>query len=266
MSDHDLLPLYALDSLPDDERIAFDAHLGTCRICRRELATFAPVFDGLADDLEAEPPPELRERVLARIVDVPQEPVELPAMPDEAAPADLGARRARRIERAGAAGREPSAVRWLAAAAAILVFALIAASMTGVALWRRTTQLEEQVTRLEQTVGQADQLAAVLSADDAVLVDVQTDLSGDLRVAVADSVDAGVVVADDLEAPPDDRVYQLWLVEDEQPRSVGLIAQTSGVLGLLTDLGGAQAVAISVEPPSGSETPTGPIVAQAALN
>jgi anti-sigma-K factor RskA len=106
----------------------------------------------------------------------------------------------------------------------------------------------------------------VLSADDAVLVDVQTDLSGDLRVAVADSVDAGVVVADDLEAPPDDRVYQLWLVEDEQPRSVGLIAQTSGVLGLLTDLGGAQAVAISVEPPSGSETPTGPIVAQAALN
>jgi hypothetical protein len=157
-------------------------------------------------------------------------------------------------------------VRWLAAAAAILVFALIAASMTGVALWRRTTQLEEQVTRLEQTVGQADQLAAVLSADDAVLVDVQTDLSGDLRVAVADSVDAGVVVADDLEAPPDDRVYQLWLVEDEQPRSVGLIAQTSGVLGLLTDLGGAQAVAISVEPPSGSETPTGPIVAQAALN
>lgn len=263
MSDHELLPLYALDSLPDDERIAFDAHLGTCRICQHELATFGVVFDGLTDDLEVTPPPELRDRVLAQIAQVPQEQAALPAMPDDASPADLSARRA---ARARAAGGGPSAARWLAVAAAVLVFALIAASTTGVALWRRTNQLEEQVTRLEQTAGRADELAAVLSADDAELLDVETELSGNVRVAVADSIGTGVVVADDLEAPPDDRVYQLWLIEDEQPRSEGLIARSSGVLGLLTDIGGAQAMAISVEPPSGSQTPTGPIVAQVALN
>lgn len=199
--------------------------------------------------------------MLAQIAQVPQEQAALPAMPHDASPGDLSARRAAR-----ARGGEPSAARWLAVAAAVLVFALIAASTTGVALWRRANQLEEQVTRLEQTAGQADELAAVLSADDAELLDVETELSGNLRVAVADSIGAGVVVADDLEAPPDDRVYQLWLIEDEQPRSEGLVARSSGVLGLLTDIGGAQAMAISVEPPSGSRTPTGPIVAQAALN
>lgn len=43
-----MLPLYVPDGLPDDERIAFEARLGTCRICQRELATFRPVFDDLA--------------------------------------------------------------------------------------------------------------------------------------------------------------------------------------------------------------------------
>lgn len=42
----------------------------------------------------------------------------------------------------------------------------------------------------------------MLSADDAELVDVQTDLSGNLRVAVADSIDEGVVVAEVLQPPP----------------------------------------------------------------
>ena len=46
----------------------------------------------------------------------------------------------------------------------------------------------------------------------------------------------------------------------------GLIAQRDGVLGQLSQVSGAQAVAISVEPPSGSEAPTGPIVAQADLS
>lgn len=261
MSDHDLLPLYALDSLPDDERIAFDAHLGTCRICQRELELYGPVFDGLASDVELTPPPQLRDRVLAQIRDVPQERVELPEMPADDAPVDLAARR-----RARSADHAPSASRWLALAAAILAFALIAASTTGVALWRRTNQLEQQVTQLEQRGREADELASVLATDDAELVDVDTDLSGNLRVAVSDSVDAGIVVADELQPPPDDRVYQLWVIEDEQPRSIGLIGRTTGVLGVLSDIRGAQAVAISVEPPSGSETPTGPIVMQAALH
>jgi hypothetical protein len=168
-----------------------------------------------------------------------------------------------------------SATRWLAAAAAVLAFALIAATTTGVALWQRTNRQERQLVeaaqRLDGQRAQAEQssaLAAVLSAPDARLIDVDTDLSGNLRVAVADSADTGVVVADQLEAPPDDRVYQLWLISDGQPRSVGLVARgrSSGIVGLLPDVGQAQAVAISIEPASGSDTPTGPIVGEAPLN
>lgn len=103
------------------------------------------------------------------------------------------------------------------------------------------------------------------AAEDAELVDVTTELSGNLRVAVSQRRDAGVMVADDLEAPPEDRVCQLWLIEDGEPRSAGLVAQRTGVLGVLPQIGDAEAVAMSIEPPSGSTSPTGPIVGQAPL-
>ncbi|MBW3606116.1 MAG: anti-sigma factor [Actinobacteria bacterium] len=267
MSVHELLPLYVIDSLPTDERVAFDAHLGNCAACQFELESYGPVLDALATEVAVTPDPELRDRVLAQIADVRQEdPIAGPAS-DDAAPAAVIPLERRRVD--------TGPRRWLAVAAAVLAFALVAATTTGVALWQRTNRLEEQLAEtadlLEEQRGRAQQvseLATVLSAPDARLVDVDTDLSGDLRVAVSDSEGTGVVVADELEAPPQDRVYQLWLVGEGDPRSAGVVARTqrSGVVGVLSEVGDAQAVAISVEPPSGSDTPTGPIVGEAPLN
>lgn len=268
MSVHELLPLYVIGSLPEDERVAFDAHLGTCPVCQTELVSYGPTLESLADDVAAPPPANMRGRVLAQISEVVQdEPVRAPDVGD----ADTGAAVTPLEPRRRTAG--PS--RWFAVAAAILAFALVAVTTTGVALWQRTNRLEQQLAdtavQLEEqrALGQqVAELAAVLSAPDARLVDVETDLSGGLRIVVADSADAGVVVADQLEAPPDDRAYQLWLLEDGEPRSVGVVPpdQRDGVVGVLADVGGAQAVAVSVEPPSGSDAPTGPIVGEAPLN
>lgn len=275
MSDHDLLPLYALDSLPDDERIAFDAHLGTCELCQRELASYGPTLQHLADAVEVEPNPDLKVRVMAQIPDVEQEPAPSPGPaaapdgPDEVAPVvPLGARRRDR-------GPAEVAGRWMAVAAAILAFAVVTAGTIGIVLWGQNTRLEQQTAQLEQRTAELEQqlaeqeqdqqLAAVLAAPDARLVDVQTELSGNLRVAVSDSLGEGIVVADDLEAPPDDRAYQLWLIDDGTPRSAGVVQQTSGVLGVLPQVGGAEALAVSIEPPSGSDAPSGPIVGQAPL-
>lgn len=267
MTVHELLPLYVIDSLPDDERVAFDAHLGNCAACQFELESYGPVLDALASEVAVTAEPELRDRVLAQIADVAQDEPIAGSVPDDLAPAPVVPLERRRPPAA------PS--RWLAVAAAVLAFALVAATTTGVALWQRTNRLEEQLAEtaglVEEQRGlaqQASELAAVLSAPDARLVDVDTDLSGDLRVAVSADEGTGVVVADELEAPPQDRVYQLWLVGEGDPRSAGVVAraQRSGVIGVLSDVGDAQAVAISVEPPSGSDAPTGPIVGEAPLN
>ncbi|CAN5759677.1 anti-sigma factor [soil metagenome] len=267
MTVHELLPLYVIDTLPDDERGTFDAHLDTCTDCQVELASYGPVLEALADEVAVTPDAGMRDRVLAQIADVAQdEPVASDAGDAVGAEETDGA--ATVVPFASRPRREPGPSRWLALAAAVLAFAFVAATTTGVALWRQTNRLEEQLDVAAQQQTQATQLAAVLAADDARLIAVETDLSGNLRVAVADSAGTGAVVADQLELPPDDRVYQLWLVGEGDPRSAGVVArdQRDGVVGVLSDIGDAKAVAISVEPPSGSNAPTGPIVGEAPLN
>jgi hypothetical protein len=145
-------------------------------------------------------------------------------------------------------------------AAALLAFALVAVTATGLMLWQRTGELREQVAEAEHTA----QMATVLAAQDAKMMEVDTQLSGHLRLAVAPSLDSGVVLGEDVQDPPDGRVYQLWVMEDGQPRSAGVMSGRSGMLGML-DVSDADGVSITVEPPPGSDAPTGPTVAHADL-
>ena len=169
------------------------------RRVRSELASYDPALAHLAAGVEQQPPASMRSELLSRIHGTPQEQPFSPPAPQLTAPQPQ---------------RERSQPRWLALAAGILLFALIAVSATGLVLWNRLRELEQEVPR-SQT---ADELANVVAADDAGLLSFDTELSGNLRVAVAPSLGTGVVLGDDLQAPPDDRTYQLWLLEDGQPR------------------------------------------------
>jgi anti-sigma-K factor RskA len=244
MSAHDPLPLYALDSLPDDERAGFEEHLAACSDCLRELAAYEPVLTRLAAGVERAPDSHVKADVLARIRAVPQDPTSVPG--PVAQPVPL--RRAQ---------RSPS--RWLAMAAAVLALALVVVSGTGLALWRRTQTLENQ---LAQARDEAD-LATIMMADDAEMIDLDTQVTGHLSLAMAPSLGTGMVLAEDLEAPPQDQAYQLWVLDDGRPRSAGMVSGHSGVIGRLTDMTGVDGVAVSIEPASGSTAPTGPVVAQA---
>jgi anti-sigma-K factor RskA len=255
MSAHDLLPLYAVDSLPDDEREAFEAHLETCDQCLEELASYEPAVTRLAAEVSLAPRPALKANVMAMIQDVPQDGMVTPSTVPEQTTEQTTERVAEPV-----VPRQPMARRssnWFALAAAFLALALLAVSGGGLALWRETRDLQQQVA-------EANELASILTADDAELVDVDTDLSGNLRVAVAPSRNAGVVLADNLEGPGQGRDFQLWTIENGQPRSAGLVAQRSGVLGGVIDLTNAEAVAMSIEPEGGSEQPT-EVVAVAEL-
>ena len=72
---------------------------------------------------------------------------------------------------------------------------------------------------------------------------------------------------------PEGRDFELWVIDDGQPRSLGIIPSGSSVHLAIRDaqkqvLDTGEALAISAEPQGGSPTgqPTGPIVAQGSLN
>jgi anti-sigma factor RsiW len=73
VSDHDLVAVYALDALDDDERAAFEQHLADCATCRAELAELRVVTEELAVELSEAPPARLRADVLAQVARTPQE-------------------------------------------------------------------------------------------------------------------------------------------------------------------------------------------------
>ena len=64
--DRDDLVAYSLEALEPREAAAIEAHAPTCARCSRELEALAPAVAVLGESVEQlEPPPELRERVLA---------------------------------------------------------------------------------------------------------------------------------------------------------------------------------------------------------
>jgi anti-sigma-K factor RskA len=69
--------------------------------------------------------------------------------------------------------------------------------------------------------------------------------------------DDDVVVLDvNLPDAPPNSVYQAWQISDGQPVSLGLLEANQGATAFAANLGNATAVAISVEPPGGSQAPT----------
>jgi hypothetical protein len=108
---------YALGVLTDDEATLFEQHLAGCEICARELESFLPVVDLLAD-------------VRLSTVDLPPRPADVPG--DE-----LSLRRSRRqgrrtsrqhVQRLGAGAR--SALRRPAVAAAVAAVAAAGLTVT----------------------------------------------------------------------------------------------------------------------------------------
>jgi anti-sigma-K factor RskA len=72
----DSVGAYMLGALPDAERVDFEGHLATCPICREDVDRLRLAADALpASPPQLEPPPELRDRIMAVVrseADVPE--------------------------------------------------------------------------------------------------------------------------------------------------------------------------------------------------
>jgi anti-sigma-K factor RskA len=228
---HGLTGAYAVDALDADERAAFERHLSECPDCAEEVAAFEAVGAELAAGVGQDPPPALRARVLDQVA----------ATPQDAAPAGLDGRRGPgRAEASRPWWRQPFTV---AAAALVLVAGL------GVAIVQLRDQAED---------APAAQLAAVLAAPDAEIVELDAPQGATARFAYAESVGDGVLVTQGLDAPPTAHAYAIWMLDEEDPALAGHLSMDEeghGVARMPLDPEAAS-VAVTLEPEDTAAAPT----------
>ena len=223
----DLKDSYVLGALPEEERLEFERYLVEHPELQAEVEDLGAVAGLLAlSPREQEPPPELRRRIM--------EVVEAEAShPD--------------TSRSWLAGlREAIGVRDLAlAAAAVLVVGLFSWSML---LQGEVRDLQGRVQSL-QGQPQEPQMVELGGA-------------GTEQGARAELVtlqgDRAVLVVENMPPIPEDKTYQIWVIEDEVPKPGGLFEATQDPVAAVVErrLEGGDVIAVTVEPEGGSPKPT----------
>jgi anti-sigma-K factor RskA len=229
----DAAAAYVLEALPASDQRDFEIHLESCPVCREEMQELRMAADALA--LAAPPmpaPPELRSRVMAV---VEREAELLRAAGPEA---DRPARSRRRPK-----WRSVVAGAWLRPVFAVpLILALLV---------------------LGGVVG----LVAGGGFDDdgvrTVRAQVDPDLAPGAQVRLEVGSRGATLVAERLPAPPEGRVYQVWVKRpdaDPEPTSTLFLPRRDGSAAAAVpgSLEGTEAVLVSHEPPGGSPSPTSP--------
>jgi anti-sigma-K factor RskA len=219
---HLLTGAYALDALDDVERRGFERHLSTCDSCTLEVVEFHESAAALAGRVAAEPPAELRARVLAEVA------------------------RTRQLAPGGRTLPRFSVRRTLAAAAVVLVVGA-GAALGGIA-WQGQRAAES---------AQADaaRIARVMTAPSRIEVVGTPSVGGRATVVAANG--SAVFATDELPEPPAGRSYQLWVVSGPVTRSAGLLKLSDGTgQALVSGVRSGAVVAVTVEPEGGSKQPT----------
>ncbi|MCX7618421.1 anti-sigma factor [Tepidiforma sp.] len=219
----EFLPELALGVLPPAEAEPVRRHLAGCGACAEEFAELERVAAllPLAADAPA-PGPAAREALLQRA-------------------------RAERLPRPRA---RVAPARLLQAAAALLLFA--AGGLAGWAAARGGAGGTDAASRSRETLLAAAARGETLRADASSSAGIRASLLLDPASGLA------VAVLDGLAPAPAGRTYQAWLIEDETPRSAGLLAgDGSLLLAPGGDLRRFSAFALTLEPAGGVPAPTG---------
>lgn len=243
----ELAELYALDALSDEERAAVERHFAAAtpeerkafndRV-RQARETLAVSFTA-----EEEPASDLFARIMAQLPSQQEAPA--PAAPAPV-PDALAAARQRREERR----RSGSMRNWIIGVAAAAALAL-----GGVGIGAYNAY-------------QNDPLNQVLQAQDLRKASVGVKGGGTANLAISPSKNALVVTMDGVPAPPEGKVYQMWLIpkDGSPPVSKGLMdAEALSKPAVVDGIQTAASLGITVEPLGGSGSPSTPPVAAATL-
>jgi len=233
---HELSGAYALDALDDAERQRFERHLRRCPACDEDVRRMTSTATALAMAVSAEPPPGLKQRVLAAAAATPQ----LPPLPSAAA---AKRRRGRHVTRSAWFPRLALGVAAVGVAAAV-VLAVVTVS----------TQ-----DRLNTVQAQNQAIAAVLAAPDAQIATGTSSTGGTATVVLSYAQQKMIFTSSGLPRLPNAKVYELWLLSTGSAVPAGLLPQPSDgktAPVLAWGLTSADKVGVTVEPAGGTGSPT----------
>jgi hypothetical protein len=240
---HLLTGAYAVDALTGAELDEFEKHLRRCTSCTEEVRGLQETAARLGLTTAIEPPPWMREQVLAAASRTRQLP---PSGGRLLARAQ--ARRATRLRRS-----LPRSAAAVALAAAIVVLAVVQVNTRH---------------QLDQTQQGSRAVAAVLAAPDAHIERSSTTVGGTVTAVISARDREAVITAAGMPTQADAKVYQLWVMSGSVARSVALLSGSSaGVTApvLAADVEPGDRLGITVEPAGGTRQPTTtPIVLLAA--
>jgi anti-sigma-K factor RskA len=242
------LSLYALGTLEAEERTALEKHLQECPACRRELEMLRGDMALLAlSTAGPKPPARARQRLM-----------------------DAVARESRRAP----IGRQRP---WWA-----LVPAFVAAAMAAMAVffWMQSSKLQRDLAILEKRSAQqraelqrAREIVATLTATDAMtvtLVAAKTPPQPQGKVMYVKDRASLIFLASNMPMPPSQKAYELWLIPMKgAPMPAGMFRPdahgSAMVINPPLPAGmEAKTFAVTIEPETGSPTPTMPIVMMGA--
>jgi anti-sigma-K factor RskA len=232
---HELSGAYVLDALDQGERERFERHLRRCPGCAEDVRQMTSTATALALAVAAEPPPGLKQRVLAAAAATPQ----LPPLPSAA-----GRRRH---------GRHVTRSAWFPRLA-LGVAAVGVAAAVALAVVTVSTQ-----DRLNTVQAQNQALAGVLAAPDAQIATARSSTGGTATVVLSYAQQKMIFTSSGLPRLPNAKVYELWLLSTGSAVPAGLLPQpTDGKTApvLASGLTSADKVGVTVEPAGGTSSPT----------
>jgi anti-sigma-K factor RskA len=252
---HLLAGSYALDALSAADRATFERHLEHCASCEAEVRGFRETAARLALARTTEPPPAMREQVLAAAYRTRQLP---PLAGDEP---DRAARRGRLRSVAFPSGLRqspgPASHRRARRVPRVLIGAVAACAAAGLAFGI--------VSQVSTTPQPPAAISSVLRASDAHSQTVRSATGGTLTAVVSWDKREAVVTTANMASLPSQQVYQLWVMGPAgttTARSVGLLPR-AGQAGpvLAAALKPGDRIGITVEPAGGTAQPTSSPVA-----
>lgn len=244
---------YALNALSAEDRRAFDATLAKHPEWSVHLESDLETVAFLAETTAPEvAPPALRDAILARVMDTPQDghPDTASFTMDEdfaaAGPAPAAAP-------ASSPKRNRARRGWFGLAASVALL---------VAIGLGTVVVAQQLNPPATVVA----LDRIESADDARSASVTLDDGGSATLHWSESVGEVVLVADGLPALPADRTFEAWFVRGDTPISAGTFDADRGETAAILrgEMREGDVIALTVEPDGGSPTgqpTTDPILA-----
>jgi anti-sigma-K factor RskA len=236
----DLKEAYALGALPDDERATVEAYLALHPERQAEIDDMVGVAGLLAlAPPEQEPPADLRRRLM-QVVESESVQPEVAERPT------------------------PSWFGWLGGFRNVALGAA-AVLLVGLLSWNVLLQGDVQELRGQVEAARGARSANEVQQTREIALGGTWAEQGARAEVTALKDDRAILVVEDMPSMPDDRTGQVWVIRDEKPEPSGLLEPSGNMAAtaITTNLRGADAIAVTVEPAGGSDEPTSdPVLVQ----